>query len=129
MIRRALTMTNASRQRLSIAPILLFAAGAAAQAQPPVSAPAPAPVEVVRVTSKAVDRQVKLPGEFQPYLAVPIYAKLAGFVKRVAVDRGSTVRQGQVLVTLEAPEMQAKIAEAQSKEQGIGMQRAEAEAK
>src|SRR5258708_27454768 len=121
-------MTNAHRHRFSIASILmLFAATAAAQA--PAAAPPPAPVEVVRVTSKAVDRQVKLPGEFQPYLAVPIYAKLPGFVKRVAVDRGSTVKAGQGLVTLEAPEMQAQIAEAQSKAQAIGLQRAEAEAK
>ena len=119
-------MTNAHRHRFSIASILmLFAATAAAQAP----APAQASVEVVRVTSKAVDRQVKLPGEFQPYLAVPIYAKLPGFVKRVAVDRGSTVKQGQVLVTLEAPEMQAQIAEAQSKAQALGLQRGEAEAK
>jgi len=96
-----------------------------------VAAPAAAqtPVDVVRVASKAVERQVKLPGEFQPYLAVPIYAKLAGFVKRVAVDRGSTVKQGQVLVTLEAPEMLAHVAEAQSKAQALGLQRAEAEAK
>ena len=119
-------MTNAHRHRFSIASILmLFAATAAAQAP----APAQASVEAVRVTSKAVDRQVKLPGEFQPYLAVPIYAKLPGFVKRVAVDRGSTVKQGQVLVTLEAPEMQAQIAEAQSKAQALGLQRGEAEAK
>ncbi len=103
--------------------LILFAATAAAQT------PAPAPVEVVRVTSKDVERQIKLPGEFQPYLAVSIYAKLAGFVKRVAVDRGSTVRQGQVLVTIEAPEMQAQIVEAQSKAQALGLQRAEAEAK
>src|SRR5213592_2980102 len=96
-----------------------------------VAAPAAAqtPVDVVRVTSKAVERQVKLPGEFQPYLAVPIYAKLAGFVKRVAVDRGSTVKQGHVLVTLEAPEMQANIVEAQAKAQALGLQKAEAEAK
>src|SRR5438093_4191970 len=87
------------------------------------------PVDVVRVASKAVERQVKLPGEFQPYLAVPIYAKLPGFVKHVAVDRGSTVKQGQVLVTLEAPEMLAQITEAQSKAQAVGLQRAEAEAK
>src|SRR6266516_2113788 len=99
--------------------LLLVAAPAAAQT----------PVDVVRVASKAVERQVKLPGEFQPYLAVPIYAKLAGFVKRVAVDRGSTVKQGQVLVTLEAPEMQSMVFEAQSKAQALGLQRAEAEAK
>jgi RND family efflux transporter MFP subunit len=106
--------------------LILCAATAAAQAP---ATQAPAPVEVVRVTSKDVERQIKLPGEFQPYLAVSIYAKLAGFVKRVAVDRGSTVRQGQVLVTIEAPEMQAQIVEAQSKAQALGLQRAEAEAK
>jgi len=119
-------MTRA--HKLSIAStLMLFAATAAAQAPPP--APSPAPVEIVRVTSKAVDRQVKLPGEFQPYLAVPIYAKLPGFVKRVAVDRGTMVKQGQVLVTIEAPEMQAQIVEAQSKAQVLVPQRAEAEAK
>jgi len=90
---------------------------------------AQAPVEVVRVTSRSVERQVKLPGEFRPYLAVPIYAKVAGFVKRVDVDRGSTVRQGQLLATLEAPEMQAQIVEAESKAQAIELQRAEAVAK
>src|SRR3989454_1294332 len=118
MILRALTMTRI--HRASIALTLVFVAAAAA---------AQAPVDVVRVISKAVDRQVKLPGEFQPYLAVSIYAKLSGFVKRVGVDRGSNVKQGQVLVILEAPEMQAQIAEAQSKAQAIGLQRAEAAAK
>ena len=117
-------MTHA--HRLSIASTLVLCATTVAAQAP---APAPAAVEVVRVTSKAVERLVKLPGEFQPYLAVPIYAKLPGFVKRVAVDRGSTVKQGQVLVTLEAPEMQAQITEAQSKAQALGLQRAEAEAK
>ena len=121
-------MINAHRHGLSLVSTLVFCAAPAA-AQAPPAAPPPASVEVVRVTAKAVDRQVKLPGEFQPYLAVPIYAKLPGFVKRVAVDRGSTVKQGQVLVTLEAPEMQAQIVEAQSKAQALGLQKAEAEAK
>src|SRR5438067_5280547 len=121
-------MTNGHRYRFSIVPILmLFAAAAAAQAPAPASAPPS--VEVVRVTSRAIERQVKLPGEFQPYLAVAIYAKLPWFVKRVAVDRGSTVKQGQVLVVLEAPEMQAQIVEAQAKAQALGLQRAEADAK
>ncbi|HEV8316920.1 MAG TPA: efflux RND transporter periplasmic adaptor subunit [Vicinamibacterales bacterium] len=109
--------------------LTLVCVAATVAAQAPAPTPAQPSVEVVRVTSKAVERQVKLPGEFQPYLAVPIYAKLPGFVKRVAVDRGSSVKQGQVLVTLEAPEMLAQIAEAQSKAQAVGLQRAEAEAK
>src|SRR2546427_6245911 len=90
---------------------------------------AQAPVEVVRVTAKSVERQVKLPGEFRPYLAVSLYAKVAGFVRRVDVDRGSTVRHGQLLATLEAPEMQAQIVEAESKAQAIELQRTEAVAK
>ena len=86
-------------------------------------------VEVVRVVAKPVERQVKLPGEFQPYLAVPIFAKVSGFVKQVSVDRGSAVKQGQLLATLEAPEMQAQIVEAESKAQALELQRAEAAAK
>ena len=93
------------------------------------TATAQAPVEVVRVASRLVDRQVKLPGEFQPYLAVPIYAKVAGFVKTVNVDRGSVIKQGQLLATLEAPEMQSQVVEAQSKAQALDLQRAEAAAK
>jgi RND family efflux transporter MFP subunit len=90
---------------------------------------AQAPVEVVRVISKPVDRQVKLPGEFEPYLAVPIYAKVAGFVKDVKVDRGSVVKPEQVLATLDAPEIQSQVLEAQSKAQAVELQRAEAAAK
>jgi RND family efflux transporter MFP subunit len=90
---------------------------------------AQAPVEVVKVSAKAVERQTKLPGEFQPYLAVPIFAKVNGFVRAVNVDRGSAVKQGQVLTTLEAPEIISQVAEAQSKAQALELQRAEAEAK
>src|SRR5262249_14074375 len=90
---------------------------------------AQAPVDVVRVVAKPVEREVKLPGEFQPYLAVPIVAKVTGFVKQIEVDRGSAVKQGQLLATLEAPEMQAQIVEAESKAQAVELQRAEAEAR
>ena len=110
---------NHAHKRLILFAVCLVGATAAAQT----------PVEVVRVVSKAVERQVKLPGEFQPYLAVPIHAKVAGFVQQVHVDRGSVVKQGQLLATLEAPEMLSQIAEAQSKAQALDLQRAEAAAK
>jgi membrane fusion protein, multidrug efflux system len=90
---------------------------------------AQAPVECVRVISKAVERQVRLPGELLPYLSVPIHAKVAGFVDRVEVDRGSVVKKGQVLATLVAPEMETQIAEAESKKQAVELERAEAAAK
>lgn len=90
---------------------------------------AQSPIEVVSVQAKAVQREVRLPGEILPYLSVPIQAKVSGFVKKVNVDRGSFVREGETLVTLEAPEMQAQIVEAESKVQAIELQRNEAEAK
>jgi len=114
-------MTRSSSPSLPFTGLVLIVGAAAVLAQ--------APVEVVKVVAKPVERQTKLPGEFQPYLAVPIFAKVNGFVKAVNVDRGSAVRQGQVLATLEAPEMIAQVAEARSKAQALELQRAEAEAK
>jgi membrane fusion protein, multidrug efflux system len=94
-----------------------------------VRASAQAPVEVVRVTAKMAERHVNLPGEFQPYLSVPLFAKVSGFVKQMNVDRGSTVKRGQLLAVLEAPEIQTQIVEAQSRAQAVELQRAEADAK
>ena len=86
-------------------------------------------VEVVKVISKPVERTVKLPGEFMPYLSVAVHAKVTAFVDKVEVDRGSVVREGQVLALLEAPELTAQRAEAEAKTQALESQRAEAEAK
>src|SRR5438093_11462635 len=82
------------------------------------------PVEVVRVASKVVERQVKLPGEFRPYLGVPIFAKVAGFVEKIEVDRGSEVKTGDLLATLAAPERLHETADAQAKGQAIELHRA-----
>ena len=86
-------------------------------------------VETVHVISRVVERKVDLPGEFQPYERVPIHAKVPGFVEEVLVDRGSVVKVGQLLATMVAPELTAKIAEAEAKVQAIESQRAEAEAR
>src|SRR5205823_11483675 len=55
-------------------------------------------------------------------------AKVPGFVERVLVDRGSQVKQGDLLAELSAPEMKAKIAEAQSRIQAAESDRLQAEA-
>lgn len=90
---------------------------------------AQAPVNVVRVVSKTADRKIELPGEFMPYLAVAVQAKVSGFVERVEVDRGTVVKEGQLLATLVAPELAAQRAEAEARVETARSQRAEAEAK
>jgi membrane fusion protein, multidrug efflux system len=73
------------------------------------------PLEAVHVVSRSVDQKIELPGEFVPFLSVPIHAKIAGFVEKVEVDRGSVVKEGQLLATMVAPELNAQRSEAKAK--------------
>src|SRR6059058_866422 len=83
---------------------------------------------LVPVISKPVSRTIDLPGELQPYLTVDVHARIAGYVERILVDRGSTVKQGQLLAELSAPELKAQIAEAESRIQAAASERTQAEA-
>src|ERR1051325_11106775 len=83
---------------------------------------------LAEVIARPVSRTVELPGEFQPYLNVSLHARVSGFVEKVLVDRGSMVRQGDLLAELSAPEMTAQIAEATSKVQAAESERLQAEA-
>jgi RND family efflux transporter MFP subunit len=80
------------------------------------------------VISKPSSRITELPGEFAPFLSVPLHAKIPAFVEKVNVDRGSAVKEGQLLIELSAPEMTARIAEAESKAQSVESERLQAEA-
>jgi membrane fusion protein (multidrug efflux system) len=71
-------------------------------------------IDLTPVVSKTIARTTELPGELQPFLSVSLHAKVPGYVERVLVDRGSEIKQGQLLVELSAPEMQARIVEAES---------------
>src|SRR5262245_148386 len=79
--------------------------------------------EMATVISKPISRTVNLPGEIQPFLSVGLRSRLSGYVERVLVDRGSAVKEGQLLVELSAPEMKAQIAEAESKVQATEAER------
>lgn len=85
-------------------------------------------VDLVAVVSKPVSRNIDLPAELQPYLMVSMHARVAGFVDRILVDRGSVVRQGELLAELSAPELKAQIAEAESKVQSAESEKLQAEA-
>ena len=88
-----------------------------------------AQVETVPVRSAQPERTVHLTGELLPFESVELFARANGYVERVLVDRGSPVRKGQLLVELSAPELQAQLAEAESRVDVVESQRAEAEAR
>src|SRR3981189_1845225 len=104
--------------RLSLLTLLLFTTAAPAQM-----------LEAVPIVARPLDRSVVLPGEFTPYLSVPIHAKVAGFVEKVEVDLGSVVTEGQLLATMVAPELNAQHAEAEAKVRAAEAQRVEVEAR
>jgi len=53
-------------------------------------------------------------GEFQPYQEVELHAKVSGYIRRINVDIGDRVKIGQVIATLEVPELNAQVAGSQA---------------
>ena len=67
-----------------------------------------------KVAEKALSTSAKLPGQLVPFNEVNLFPKVNGFVKELFVDRGSIVKKGQLLVILEAPEMESQLQAANS---------------
>jgi RND family efflux transporter MFP subunit len=71
-------------------------------------------VAVARVENANLSHDIVLTAEFRPYQEVDVMAKVAGFVKQINVDIGDRVKAGQLLATLEVPEMQDDLNRAQA---------------
>lgn len=128
--------------------LLFFLAGSIAcnkvpQTVPVAAAPQTPTVAVTNIVAQELSRNLRLPGELQPYQDVQLFPKVQGFISWIGVDRGSEVKAGQVLVRLTAPEFAAQHSEAEAKTNiptaqklevesriaGLRAQRLEAEAK
>ena len=62
-------------------------------------------IAVAKATLEDLSRDLSLTAEFKPFQEVEVMAKVAGYVKKIYVDVGDRVHQGQLLATLEIPEM------------------------
>jgi RND family efflux transporter MFP subunit len=58
---------------------------------------------------------IQIPGELVAFQRVDLYAKVSSFVKKLYVDVGSEVSTGQLLVTMEAPEVNSQLSGAESR--------------
>ncbi len=68
-------------------------------------------VGVTHVTRQSLQRQITLSSELVPFQEIDVYAKESGFVKKLYVDYGSHVQAGQLMATLEIPELEAQLQE------------------
>jgi membrane fusion protein (multidrug efflux system) len=62
-------------------------------------------VKVVRPTRQDIVRRVTLPATVRADLEVTLHGKVSGYVKSIVKDRGDRVKAGEVIATLEVPEM------------------------
>jgi RND family efflux transporter MFP subunit len=86
----------------------------------------PAAVDVIHVKTGASDELFTLPGEARPFRDSTIYARISGYICKWSldadnkrcdwnVDIGDHVKEGQVLATIETPELDNQIAAARAK--------------
>jgi len=71
-------------------------------------------VLVVPVLHTPPVRSIEVPGTIHGYIETPVYAKIAGYLKRIYVDKGDKVQQGQLVAMLESPELDHQVANARA---------------
>jgi RND family efflux transporter MFP subunit len=85
-------------------------------------------VPVVRTVRENLQTDVTLQGEFIPYQDIMVHAKVSGYVSMIRADIGDRVKQGDLLATLEIPELQDNINKAKAKLSATGQEIDEAQA-
>jgi RND family efflux transporter MFP subunit len=75
-----------------------------------------APAATFPLTKGRLEADLFVPGELIAFQQVDLYAKVNSFVKKLYADVGTEVKEGQLLATLEAPELQSQLASAESRE-------------
>jgi len=85
-------------------------------------------VQVLQVTRSTGQSELQLPGSIQAVTEAPVLARADGYVKRRMVDIGDRVTAGQLLLEIEAPEMEEQIDQAKANVQQTQAALAQAEA-
>ena len=85
-------------------------------------------VLVVTAKRSAPARTITIQAEAHAFAEVTLYAKIAGYLREIRVDKGDQVKRGQLLARIEAPEADAQTvaAQADAKYKKVIAQRADA---
>jgi len=74
-------------------------------------------VPIVAVVTPSIGgnrSSLDLPGRLEAYSRAPIYARVGGFLKAWYVDIGASVKAGQLLAEIEAPDLDQQLLQAQA---------------
>jgi membrane fusion protein (multidrug efflux system) len=89
---------------------LLVISAACRRAEPAPSAVTPLTVTVAKARKGPISRTIALPATLRPHEQAVLYAKVAGYLKTIRVDKGDSVREGALLAEIESPELVADLA-------------------
>jgi membrane fusion protein, multidrug efflux system len=71
-------------------------------------------VLVTQLTDGSPSRTIDLPASVHGYVETPVYAKVAGYMKTIDVDKGDHVKAGEVIALIESPETDKQVSDARS---------------
>jgi RND family efflux transporter MFP subunit len=66
-------------------------------------------VSVVTPQQTAPAEEIILPGNVQPFITSPIYARTSGYLRKWTADIGAHVKKGQLLAVIETPEVDQQL--------------------
>ncbi len=108
--RRTSRIGIASALTAFAATAMLVAGGCGTESGRASAAKDPTPVAaVVNVTRADIAQEFSTAAVFRPYQEISVYAKVSGYVRNINVDIGDRVRKGELLATLEVPELVANV--------------------
>ena len=105
-------MPNSLRHPLFFAATLAASCTLTACREKPVVASETLNVPTATAQPANLANEIVLTAEFTPYQDVDVMSKVAGYVKSIRVDIGDHVHEGDLLATLEVPELQDEMAKA-----------------
>ncbi len=76
-------------------------------------------VAVVQPTAEAGDNDLVLPGNLQAYIESPIFARTNGYLLRWYKDIGSKVEKGELLASIDTPEVDQELSQARAAREQI----------
>src|SRR6201996_3476519 len=71
-------------------------------------------VSVLPAEAGSISQDLTVAGIFQPFQEIDVHGKVSGYIRKIYVDIGDRVIQGQTLAVLEVPELQAQVAGAEA---------------
>lgn len=93
--------------------LLVPLAGCAKRAEP-MTTPAIPTVTVIHPQRGDMVETIDLPGDLVGFYETALHAKVTGYLQSISVDKGDTVKTGQVLAEIEVPELRSNLNQAKA---------------